>query len=83
MITANVSAEEMFRTHLAQLGNETKSRLIELLASSLVFPQKESSSSILWNDICGSWDDGVSAEATIKSIRDARVQDTTRKTAQL
>lgn len=83
MMTASVTAEEMFRTHLAQLGNETKSRLIELLASSLVFPAKKSKSSVLWNDIYGSWDDGISAEETIKSIHEARVQGTTRNIAQL
>lgn len=34
---ATVNAEELFRTSLAQLGNETKRRLIELLAASLTF----------------------------------------------
>lgn len=37
MTTAELDAERIFRTELFRLGNETKRRLIELLASSLTF----------------------------------------------
>ena len=39
MTTAELDAERIFRTKLALLSNETKRRLIELLASSLTFPK--------------------------------------------
>lgn len=39
MTTAELDAERIFRTELFRLGNETKRRLIELLASSLTFPK--------------------------------------------
>ena len=62
------SADEIFNDKLANLGNEAKRRLIELLAASLTF-----------EEICGSWaDDGLTAEEEIKELQTARRQDTTR-----
>ncbi len=86
MTTAELTAEHIFRTELFHLGNETKRRLIELLASSLTFPKKreEMAKNALLERICGAWDDdGVTAEEEIASLRKARVQGVTRKIVDL
>ena len=70
------SADEIFNDKLANLGNEAKRRLIELLAASLTFSQDDDR---LFEEICGSWaDDGLTAEEEIKELQTARRQDTTR-----
>ena len=75
MTTYELTAEHIFRTELLHLGNETKRRLIELLASSLTFPktrEKEDKDALL-DKICGAWeDDGQTAEEEIKELRDSR-----------
>jgi len=69
------SADEIFNDKLANLGNEAKRRLIELLAASLTFSDDDR----LFEEICGSWaDDGLTAEEEIKELQTARRQDTTR-----
>lgn len=85
MNTVNLRAEEIFYNNLANLGNETKRRLIELLASSLTF--KETSQDYdqkLLRQIAGAWeDDGQTAEEEIAQIREARTQGVTRNIAEL
>lgn len=86
MTTAELTAEHIFRTELLHLGNETKRRLIELLASSLTFSKKreEMDKNALLERICGAWDDGgLTAEEEIASLRKARVQGITRKIVDL
>ena len=74
------SADEIFNDKLANLGNEAKRRLIELLAASLTFSDSKQDDDRLFEEICGSWaDDGLTAEEDIKELQTARRQDTTRK----
>ena len=73
------SADEIFNDKLANLGNEAKRRLIELLAASLTFSDSKQDDDRLFEEICGSWaDDGLTAEEEIKELQTARRQDTTR-----
>lgn len=88
MNTAELNAERIFHTELFHLGNETKRRLIELLASSLTFTQTDAEDKTkkdqLMDKICGAWrDDEVSAEEEIETLRKARVQGVTRKIVDL
>lgn len=72
-------ADEIFRDKLANLGNETKRRLIELLAASLTFSDNQEDDNRLFDEICGAWsDDGMTAEEEIKELRTSRKQGTTR-----
>lgn len=84
MTTAELDAERIFRTELFRLGNETKRRLIELLASSLTFSKTKKEEIMekdtLFDKICGAWsDDGLTAEEEIKTLREARTQGLTRQ----
>lgn len=88
MTTAELHAERIFRTELLHLGNETKRRLIELLASSLTFPKTKSEDKAdkdaLFDKICGAWShDGLTAEEEIDMLRKSRKQDTTRNITDL
>lgn len=85
MTTFELTAERIFRTNLAHLGNETKRKLIELLASSLTFPASHKEEDVaLLNKINGAWaDDGVSAEEEIHNLRADRRQDETRNIEEL
>ncbi|WP_178796998.1 hypothetical protein [Bacteroidaceae bacterium] len=91
MTTIDLSADEIFRRDLLHLGNETKRRLIELLASSLTFSDSRTASAeimekrkALLDKVNGAWsDDELTAEEEIKHLRDARVQGKTRKIADL
>ncbi len=80
MNTLNLRAEEIFYNDLVNLGNETKRRLIELLASSLTFKdtaQEQDKKQL--QQIAGAWkDDGLTAEEEIAQIREARTQGITR-----
>ena len=49
------SADEIFNDKLANLGNEAKRRLIELLAASLTFSDSKQDDDRLFDEICGSW----------------------------
>ena len=49
------SADEIFNDKLANLGNEAKRRLIELLAASLTFSDSKQDDDRLFEEICGSW----------------------------
>ena len=70
------SADEIFNDKLANLGNEAKRRLIELLAASLTFSDSKQDDDRLFEEICGSWaDDGLTAEEEIKELQTARRQD--------
>ena len=63
------SADEIFNDKLANLGNEAKRRLIELLAASLTFSDSKQDDDRLFEEICGSWaDDGLTAEEEIKEL---------------
>lgn len=76
---ATWSADEIFRDKLANLGNETKRRLIELLAASLSFSDNKQEDERLFNEICGAWsNDGLTAEQEIEELRNNRNQGTTR-----
>ncbi len=79
-LNVNLTAEEIFRTNLVNLGNETKRRLIELLASSMSFVATDSKSNDkkLLNRIAGAWCDDVTADEEIAVIRNARAQGVTR-----
>lgn len=84
MNTAEFNAERIFHTELFHLGNETKRRLIELLASSLTFApvdmEEKAKKDQLLDKICGAWRDyDSSAEEEIESLRKARTQGVTRK----
>lgn len=85
MATAELDAERIFRKELFHLGNETKRRLIELLASSLTFPKAKSGSEKARKDglldkASGAWsDDGLTADEEIEMLRSARVHGETRK----
>ena len=85
MNTLNLRAEEIFYNSLIDLGNETKRRLIELLASSLTFKDtSQESDKKLLQQIAGAWkDDGLTAEEEIAQIREARTQETTRHIVEL
>lgn len=85
MTTFEITAERIFRTYLAHLRNETKRKLIELLASSLTFPASRKEEDIaLLDKINGAWTDtGLSAEEEIRCIRSDRQQDITRKIEEL
>ncbi len=87
MNAAELEAEEIFRNELLNLGNETKCKLIELLASSLTFSsakEKADSKEYLLEKAAGAWcDDGMTAEEEIEFIRNSRVQGKTRKTLSL
>lgn len=77
MATIEISADEIFRRNLLHLSNETKRRLIELLASSLTFtstpPIDVTRQKILLDRINGAWsDDELTAEEEIKLLREAR-----------
>lgn len=77
-------ADEIFRDKLANLGNEAKRRLIELLAASLTFSDNKRENDHLLNEICGAWnDDGLTAEQEIKELKNARTQGTTRNITDL
>lgn len=80
MNTLNLRAEEIFYNDLVNLGNETKRRLIELLASSLTFKdtaQEQDKKQL--QQIAGAWkDDGLTAEEEIAQIKEARTQGITR-----
>lgn len=72
-------ADEIFRDKLANLGNETKRRLIELLAASLTFSDDKQDDDRLFDEICGAWsNDGLTAEQEIEELRTSRIQGTTR-----
>lgn len=76
---ATWSADEIFRDKLANLGNEAKRRLIELLAASLTFSDSKQDNDRLFEEICGSWsNDGLTAEQEINELRTARTQGVTR-----
>ena len=47
------SADEIFNDKLANLGNEAKRRLIELLAASLTFSDSKQDDDRLFEEICG------------------------------
>ena len=47
------SADEIFNDKLANLGNEAKRRLIELLAASLTFSDSNQDDDRLFEEICG------------------------------
>lgn len=84
MVTIEISADEIFRRNLLHLSNETKRRLIELLASSLTFTDTPSTDAArqkaLLDRINGAWsDDGLTAEEEIQLLREARTQGKTRK----
>lgn len=88
MVTIDISADEIFRRNLLHLSNETKRRLIELLASSLTFTDTPSTDDArrkaLLDKVTGAWkDDGLTAEEEIKLLREARTQGITRKIADL
>ena len=88
MNTAEVNAEHIFRTELFHLGNETKRRLIELLASSLTFSNtkenEQTEKDRLLDKICGAWcSDGRTAEEEIADLREARKQGITRRIVDL
>lgn len=85
MTTFELTAERIFRTKLSHLGNETKRKLIELLASSLTFPTSRTEEDIaLLNKINGAWcDDELTAEEEIKNLRTDRTQGATRKIEEL
>ena len=75
MNTMEVSAEWIFRTELSHLGNEAKRRLIELLASSLSFPNVEVAmekddalTREMVNKHFGKWKDNRSAEEIIEEM---------------
>ena len=80
MNTLNLRAEEIFYSSLVNLGNETKRRLIELLASSLTFKDttQENDKKLLQQI-----DDGLTAEEEIVQIKEARTQETTRHIVEL
>ena len=84
MNTLNLRAEEIFYSSLVNLGNETKRRLIELLASSLTFKDTtQENDKKLLQQITGAWkDDGLTAEE-IAQIKEARTQETTRHIVEL
>lgn len=86
MTTFEITAERIFHASLAHLRNETKRKLIELLASSLTFPAsrtKEEDAALL-DKINGAWaDDGVSAEEEIRKLRADRRQNLTRNIEEL
>lgn len=85
MTTFELTAERIFRANLAHLRNETKRKLIELLASSLTFPASRKEEDVaLLDKINGAWaDDGVSAEEEIRNLRADRRQDETRNIEEL
>ena len=88
MATIDISADEIFRRNLLHLSNETKRRLIELLASSLTFTDTPSTDDArrktLLDKVAGAWkDDGLTAEEEIKLLREARTQGVTRKIVDL
>lgn len=86
MTTFEITAERIFRTSLSHLRNETKRKLIELLASSLTFPasRKEEEDKALLDKINGAWaGDGLTAEEEIRNLRADRTQDITRKIEEL
>ena len=86
MNTLNLRAEEIFYSSLVvNLGNETKRRLIELLASSLTFKDTtQENDKKLLQQIAGAWkDDGLTAEEEIAQIKEARTQETTRHIVEL
>lgn len=88
MAVMEISADEIFRRNLSHLSNETKRRLIELLASSLTFADTPSADSArrkaLLDKVAGAWkDDGLAAEEEIKLLREARTQGVTRKIVDL
>lgn len=85
MNTLNLRAEEIFYSSLVNLGNETKRRLIELLASSLTFKDTtQENDKKLLQQITGAWkDDGLTAEEEIVQIKEARTQETTRHIVEL
>ena len=81
---ATCIADEIFRDKLANLGNEAKSRLIELLAKSLTFSDKKEDDTYLFDEICGAWsNDGMTAEQEIEELRSSRNQDITHNTIDL
>ena len=85
MNTLNLRAEDIFYSSLVNLGNETKRRLIELLASSLTFKDTtQENDKKLLQQIAEAWkDDGLTAEEEIAQIKEARTQETTRHIVEL
>lgn len=85
MRTFESTAERIFRTNLSHLENETKRRLIELLASSLTFSASRKEEDVaLLDKINGAWcDDSRTAEDEIEILRADRVQGYTRQIEEL